>query len=108
MKILKKAKEKIAEHQRLAEIKKEYGLSRFHLYREKGTGIFILSRSDWASVKNRHLRPVRKASEFLSFIKTYNVSNQYRRFRFDEEPDRYYTNIREFIEEYLIVRLAGL
>jgi hypothetical protein len=72
----------------------------------KKTGEYILSRSEWSASKNRSLIPVTNPDEFFELLETNN--NGFKRFVFDEEPDRYYTNIHDFIEEYLIIKLARI
>lgn len=102
MKISDKARAKIARHQQLMELKREYGLSRFHLYKSKKDSTYILSRSEWLAVKNRGLVPITDPVQFFSFI-CYSP-----KLIFDEQPERHYTNIQDFIEEYLITKLARI
>lgn len=105
MKVSDKARAKIARHQRLMEIKHEYGLSKFFLYKSKKEVKYIISRSEWLGVKDRSLIPITDPEQFCIFLR---VIPPYNRFVFDEQPERYYTNIQDFIEEYLIIKLARI
>ena len=105
MKISDKARARIARHQRLMEIKHEHGLSRFFLYKSRRETLHVISRSEWLAVKDRKLVPVTDPEEFSIFLR---ITPPYNRFVFDEQPDKYYTNIQDFIEEYLITKLARI
>ena len=102
MKVSDKARTRIAKHQELMGIKREYGLSKFYLYRYRSSTTYMLSRSEWLSFKDKQLIFVNEPGEFISFVTHPN------RFCFDEQPDRYYINIHDFIEEYLIIKIARI